>query len=120
PATVSRRPTGSPNCSGFSEQSQSRLSPGLRRDDRGGSEGDAGTRRVGDELVARLNVARDLAAALDLDLAIANRAGNPAGGADEEALSHRQVALESAAHLDLVDRRRALEQPGFGEFDIVA
>src|SRR3954447_13799786 len=88
----------------------------------GPSERGAGAAHVGDKVLVRLrlDVARDLAAAFDLDLAVADRPGDAAGGADQEPLAHDQVALEAAAHLDLVDRRGALEQPGFGELDIVA
>src|SRR5207248_3198018 len=79
-----------------------------------GSERDARARRLARCRIVgrvRLDVARDLAAALDLDLAVADRAGDPAAGADEKPLSDRQIALETAAHLDFVDCRRALEEP---------
>src|SRR5947209_19983328 len=68
----------------------------------------------------RLDVAGNLPAAFDLDLAVADRAGDPAGGADQEALADDQIAFEAAAHLDVVDCRRPLEQPRFGDLDIVA
>src|SRR5205814_7952630 len=76
----------------------------------------------GFELVVRLrlDIARDLAAAFDLDLTVADRAGDPAGRADQEPLAHRQIAFEAAAHLGLVDRSRALEQPRLGAIDIAA
>src|SRR5437588_10230360 len=102
------------------------MGPGFRRGDNdfcdAGSECDARSRRFGDRILARLrlDVAGDLATAFDLDLAVANRAGNAARGTDEEPLADYQVALEPPAHVDLVDRRRTLEQPGLGDIDIVA
>src|SRR5947209_2548115 len=76
----------------------------------------------GFELVVRLrlDVARDLAAAFDLDLTVADRAGDPAGRADQEPLAHRQIAFEAAAHLGFVDRSGAFEQPRLGDVDIAA
>src|SRR5216110_977367 len=87
-----------------------------------GLECDARGRRFGDRILARLrlDVAGDLATAFDLDLAVANRAGNAAGGTDEEPLADHQIAFEPPAHVDLVDRRRTLEQPGLGDIDIMA
>jgi len=55
-----------------------------------------------------------------LDLTVADRAGDLAGRADQQPLADRQIALEAAAHLRLVDRGRALEQAGLGNVDIPA
>src|SRR5579862_948936 len=60
---------------------------------RGRSERNARAGHVGDEILGRmrLDVARDLAARLDLDLAVADRAGDAAGRADQQALAHDEV-----------------------------
>src|SRR5260370_37885812 len=57
-----------------------------------------------------LHVARELSAALDLDLAVAHRADDLTRAADEQPLADRQRALEAAADLRVLDRGRALEE----------
>ena len=56
----------------------------------------------------RLNVAENLAATLDLDLAVADRPRDPAGRLDQEPVADDQITFEAAAYLGLVDRCRAL------------
>src|SRR5690349_21573252 len=92
-------------------RSQSRCLLGCRRGGHGG-----------DEILVPLglDVARDLAAAFDLDLTVADRAGDLAGRADQQPLADRQIAFKAAAYLGLVDRGRALEQAGLGNIDITA
>ena len=58
----------------------------------------------------RLGVAENLAAAFDLDLAVADRSRDPAGRLDQEPVADDQITFEAAAYLGLVDRCRALEQ----------
>src|SRR5260221_13230471 len=58
----------------------------------------------------RLDVAENLAAAFDLDLAVADRPRDPAGRLDQEPVADGQITFEAAAYLGLVDRCRALEQ----------
>jgi hypothetical protein len=82
-----------------------------------------GARRdAGGGLVGRqdLDVAGELAARLDLDLGVAHRADDLAGRADEQALAHRQRALETAADLGLLDRGGALEETALGDVDVAA
>src|SRR6516225_1250923 len=59
----------------------------------------------------RLDVAENLAAAFDLDLAVADRPRDPAGRLDQEPVADDQITFEAAAYLGLVDRCRALKQP---------
>src|ERR1051325_9521298 len=76
-----------------------------------GSERGPGFRRRQHLAVSiRLDIAGNAAAAFDLDLAIADRARHPPGGTDQQPVADGQTALEAAPYLDLVDRRRALEQ----------
>src|SRR5262249_6619958 len=89
------------------------------------SAGRAHTRHVGDDLGRlggglRLDVAGDLAAALDLDLAVADRPGDAAAGLDQEPLADHQIALEAALDLGLLDRGRAFEQTALGNLDVAA
>src|SRR5271169_6070646 len=68
----------------------------------------------------RLDVAGYLAAALDLDLAVANRPRNPPGRLDQQPLADSEITLEAAAHFGLLDCGRALEQTALGDVDIAA
>jgi hypothetical protein len=68
----------------------------------------------------RLDIAGNLAAALDLDLAVANRSGDPSAGLDQEPLADHQIAFEPALDLGFLDRGRALEEPALGDLDIAA
>ena len=68
----------------------------------------------------RLDIAGDLAAAFDLDLAVADRPRDPAGGLDQQPLADDEIALEAAAHLGVLDRGGALEQAALGDVDIAA
>src|SRR5439155_15949147 len=82
-------------------------------------------RRVGHDLGRLggrlgLHVAGNLAAALDLDLAVANRPGDPAAGLDQQPLADREVAFKAAMDLGVLDRGRTLEQPALGDLDIAA
>ena len=68
----------------------------------------------------RLNVAENLAAAFDLDLAVANRPGDAPAGFDQEPLAHDEIAFEATANLGILNRGRAFEQAALGDFDIAA
>src|SRR6185312_16891926 len=57
---------------------------------------------------------------LDLELAIADRAGDPSAGADQQPPPHHQLAFEAAAYLGIVDRGGALEEAALGDLDFVA
>src|SRR5512135_3796211 len=80
-------------------------------------------RQLGDDDVAggrvavRLHVAADLPAELDFKLTVADRSGDVAAGADQQALADDEVALERAAHVGVVDLGRALEQTALGDID---
>src|SRR5271169_4071856 len=86
---------------------------------------DAGDCRVRCDLTRfagrlRLDVAGYLAAALDLDLAVANRPRNPPGRLDQQPLADSEIALEAAAHFRLLDCGGALEQAALGDVDVAA
>ena len=76
----------------------------------------------------RLNIAENLAAALDFDLAIADRPRDPASRLDQQPVVDDEVALETAADLSLVDGGGTLEQASLrnlndaavGQFDVDA
>src|SRR5947209_13842390 len=90
-----------------------------------GSTRDAHARHVRHDLSVlgrglRLDVAGDLAAALDLDLAVADRARDPAGRLDQKALADHQIAFETALDLGFLDRGGAFEQARFGDLDVAA
>src|SRR5260370_17286402 len=68
----------------------------------------------------RLDVAENLAAAFDLDLAVADRPRDPAGRLDQEPVADGQITFEAAAYLGLVDRCRALEKAALGNLDSAA
>ncbi|SRR6266700_284249 len=68
----------------------------------------------------RLDVAENLAAAFDLDLAVADRPRDPASRLDQEPVADDQITFEAAAYLGLVDRCRALEQAALGNLDSAA
>ena len=71
--------------------------------------GSSGSRSIG---------AGEPAAALDLDLAIADVAGHAAGGPDQEPLAHGERALVDAGDLGLVDLGLAVgEAAGLGDLD---
>src|SRR6202035_1323210 len=71
-------------------------------------------------LAMDFDLARDLAAVLDLDLAVGDLARNVAGGADQQALADDEIALETAAHFGIVDRRDTFEEAALGDIDVVA
>jgi hypothetical protein len=50
----------------------------------------------------RLNVTENLAAAFDLDLAVADRPRDPAGRLDQEPVADDQITFEAAAYIGLV------------------
>src|SRR5881227_3079740 len=60
------------------------------------------------------DLARDIAAILDLDLGIGDLARDMAAGADQQPLADSELALEPAADLGIVDRRTSLEEPALG------
>src|SRR4051812_32848406 len=64
-----------------------------------------------------MDLARDLATRLDLDLAVGDLARELAGRADEQPLAYGERALEAAADLGAFDLGRALEVAGLGDFD---
>src|SRR5215469_3230864 len=68
----------------------------------------------------RLDVAGDLAAALDLQLAVADRARHPAARLDQQPLADGQIAFEAALDFGFLDRGGALEQPALGDLDVAA
>ena len=76
----------------------------------------------------RLNIVENLAAALDFDLAIADRPRDLASRLDQQPVVDDEVALETAADLSLVDGGGTLEQASFrnlndaavGQFDVDA
>src|SRR5262249_25059259 len=59
-------------------------------------------------------------AALDLDLAIADRADHATGGMDGQPLLDGDLALEATADLSRIDRNVTLEQAGLGNLDRAA
>src|SRR6266850_816539 len=61
----------------------------------------------------RLDVAENLAAAFDLDLAVADRPRDLAGRLDQEPVADGQITFEAAAYLGLVDRRQADQLPRY-------
>jgi hypothetical protein len=56
-----------------------------------------------------LDVPENLAAALDFDLAIADRPRDPAGRSNQQPVVDNKVALEAAPDLSLVDRGETFE-----------
>src|SRR3984957_15817138 len=82
----------------------------------------ARVRQLGNDVAVadRLNVAADLAAQLDLELAVADRAGHLAAVADQQALADDEVALEGAAHIGAVDLGGTLEEAALGDVDVAA
>src|SRR3569832_2136458 len=66
---------------------------------------------------ASLDLAGQLAALFDHDLAVADPAGDLAGRIDRELLTHREVAVELAVDLGDVDLARALERAALGDLD---
>src|SRR6185437_2681472 len=64
-------------------------------------------------VAVRLDVTANLAAELDLELAVADRSGYLPAGADQQALADHQIALERAAHVGTVDLGSALEDAAF-------
>src|SRR5258706_1662213 len=79
----------------------------------GSPPGDGYARR----LVQHGDVAADFRAFLDLDLGVADLAGDLARGVDDELLAHRELALEAAVDLGVVDRDRALEHAVLGDLE---
>src|SRR5882724_10675381 len=75
---------------------------------------------VGAVVAEQLDRARQDPAALDLDLAIADRADDPAGGMDGQPVLDGDLALEAAADLRRIDLDVALEEAGFGDLDRAA
>src|SRR5205823_8272304 len=76
----------------------------------------------GNRLLAgvKRDLARDIAAILDLDLGIGDLARDMAASADQQPLADSELALEAAADLGIVDRRTALEEPALGDINIAA
>src|SRR5204862_380933 len=68
----------------------------------------------------RLDVPRDLAAAFDLDLAIADRARDLATGAHQQPLLDDELAFEAAMYIGIVCRDGASEDAGLGDDDLLA
>src|ERR1700719_3929126 len=68
----------------------------------------------------RADVCEKLAAAFDLDLAVADRPRDPAGRLYQEPVADDQITFEAAAYLGLVDRCRALELAALGNLDSAA
>src|SRR4029077_18812855 len=71
-------------------------------------------------LAMDFDLARDLAAVLDLDLAVRDLARNVAGGADQQPLADDEIALETAAHFGIINRRDTFEEAALGDVDVVA
>src|SRR6185437_16720245 len=69
--------------------------------------------------IMRLDLPRDLAAAFDLDLAVADRAGDVAGGAHQQPLLHDELAFKTAMHIGMVGRDVAPEDTGLGDDDLL-
>src|SRR5262249_48941326 len=67
--------------------------------------------------VQRLELAADLAAALDLDGAITDVAADASGRADMQQLLHDEVAFEASGDIGGFDLRLALEHAGLGDLD---
>src|ERR1700723_4488429 len=82
----------------------------------------ARVRQLGDDVAgsARLDVAANLAAQLDLDLAVADRPRHLAAGADQQPFADHQIAFENAAYIGVVDLGATLEEAGLGDVDIAA
>src|SRR5207237_9085242 len=70
--------------------------------------------------IMRLDLPRDLAAAFDLDLAIADRACDLATGAHQQPLLDDELAFEAAVHIGIVGRDVASEHAGLGDDDLLA
>src|SRR5258706_15431037 len=81
------------------------------------SGGLAAGRQVRLRLVQHGHLAGELRAFLDLDPGVADLARALAGAVDHELLAHRQLALEAAADLGVVDRDRALEHAVLGDLE---
>src|SRR5437867_1311743 len=68
-------------------------------------------------LLQHLYLACELRAFLDLDLGVADLARDLAGRVDGELLAYRQLALEAAVDLGVVDSDRALEHAVLGDLE---
>ena len=68
----------------------------------------------------RLDVAKNLAAAFDFDLAIADGPRDPAGRPYQEPVANDQITFKAAAYLGFVDRCGPLEQAALGNLDSAA
>src|SRR3954463_157084 len=66
------------------------------------------------------HLAGEHAAPLDLELAVADLAEHLAAGADDQALTRGQIAVEPAADIGNVDFSGALELAGSHDFDVLA
>src|SRR5438046_9318697 len=88
----------------------------------GGQRDEAGLRRLRRRCRAsmRLDLPRDLAAAFDLDLAIADRARDLATGAHQQPLLDDEFAFEAAMYIGIVGRDGAPEDAGLGDDDLLA
>src|SRR5205085_8716701 len=64
--------------------------------------------------IMRLDLPRDLAAAFDLDLAIADGTRDLAAGAHQQALLDDKLAFEAAVHIGIVGRDISPEDAGLG------
>src|SRR3954447_4539128 len=80
----------------------------------------AGLRRLRRRAIMRLDLPRDLAAAFDLDLAIADRARDLAAGAHQQALLDDELAFEAAMYIGIVCRDGAPEDAGLRDDDLLA
>src|SRR6266704_1129238 len=78
------------------------------------SGGDSDRRRLAGLVAERANLAGDLAAFLDVQLAVADLAIDLAGGMDDELAAGDQFALEAAADFGDVDADLADEHAGLG------
>ena len=68
----------------------------------------------------RLDVARNLTAAFDLDLTIANCTRDPTSRLDQQSLAHGEIAFEATPYFGLFDRGGALEQTALGNGESTA
>src|SRR4051812_46943150 len=64
-----------------------------------------------------LDLAGQLAAALDLDLAVGDLAAHLAGRVDDQAVADDELAFEQAADFGVFDLGRALERTVFSDLD---
>ena len=68
----------------------------------------------------RLDLAENLAAALDFDLAVEDRSRDPAGRPDQQPVVNDEITFEAAAYLSLGDGGGTLEETALGNLDDAA